>query len=240
MVSIKSWPQANDYLGKKDDRPLPGKATRLQRRPDGTIAVRYHNTDVVTYDINGTCTLRNGGWQSVTTKERMNEYSPATVGQEKGCWYIGRYWQGQPRSEFYDGMIIGIDGAAVEPRMGDGSARRHIDRQVSAYIREYVAALEAGKIGPPDLGDCWGCRFGMETGSHPMGYSHYLEHFTEPYYVPSILYRAVMAMAGDSPYALSLAFVNRDGDYAARALRSYFKRLKPHLYAEVTTPEAVA
>lgn len=239
MVTIRTWAEAHAYLGPKSDRPLTGRATRIQRRDNNEIAIHYQNTDVVTYRLNGTCVLNSDGWQTVTTKERMNTYSPATVYQTKSRWYVGRDWQGQVKSAYYDGMVIDAYGEAVEPREANEIARDRIDHQVSKYIREYIAELVAGSIDNPDNGDCWGCRFGVDDNSHPMGFGHYLEHFTEPYYVPSILYRAVLAQGlGDPSYALHLVFVRHDKGYAARVLRAYFKKIKPNLYAEVTIPQA--
>jgi hypothetical protein len=49
--------------------------------PDA-YAVRFHSTDVVTIHRDGTWTLRTGGWETVTTKARINDYSPARVYSE--------------------------------------------------------------------------------------------------------------------------------------------------------------
>ena len=45
--------------------------------PDGTRRVRLHDTDVVTIDKRGNITLDSGGWQTVTTKARMNDALPS-------------------------------------------------------------------------------------------------------------------------------------------------------------------
>ena len=59
---------------------------------DGIIRVRYHSTDVVTFD-DATITLRTGGWKTVTTKARMNQTSNEyglgfLVYQEKFLWFV--------------------------------------------------------------------------------------------------------------------------------------------------------
>jgi len=41
---------------------------------DGVTKVTYHNTDVVTF-TDDTITLNSGGWQTATTKVRMNQAS---------------------------------------------------------------------------------------------------------------------------------------------------------------------
>jgi hypothetical protein len=61
--------------------------TYLEQRGED-FAVRLHNTDVVTIHADGTCTLNTGGWDTVTTKDRINSYSPARVSSERGTWYI--------------------------------------------------------------------------------------------------------------------------------------------------------
>jgi hypothetical protein len=53
-------------------------------------AVRLHYTDVVTIHADGTYTLNSGGWDTPTTKDRINAYSPARVASERGEWIIWR------------------------------------------------------------------------------------------------------------------------------------------------------
>lgn len=54
----------------------------------GAIAVRYYQTDIVTFYPDGRIELRCGGWQTVTTKQNINAFSPFTIYQEKGVWYV--------------------------------------------------------------------------------------------------------------------------------------------------------
>lgn len=55
-----------------------------------TVAVHYHNTNVVTYDGQGNILLNHGGYKTATTKRRMNKYTPhdVEVFQRKGDWYV--------------------------------------------------------------------------------------------------------------------------------------------------------
>jgi hypothetical protein len=57
--------------------------TYLERRQDGVIAVRLHNTDVVTLYSDGRVVLNSGGWRTSTTAQRINSYSPVGVFQHK-------------------------------------------------------------------------------------------------------------------------------------------------------------
>lgn len=63
----------------KDDRPLCNR-TRLKRVDEDTIVVRHHATNIVAYLRNGSFLINTGGWSSVSTRERINTYSPARVG----------------------------------------------------------------------------------------------------------------------------------------------------------------
>ena len=58
----------------------------------GATAVRYHWTDVVTFD-NNTITLNHGGYDTVTTKRRMNQASDTfnlgfNVYQKNFNWFV--------------------------------------------------------------------------------------------------------------------------------------------------------
>ena len=78
---------------------LLGNNTRLIKRGDD-YAVRLHYTNVVTIHPNGTYTLRSGGWQTVTTKRRINQFSPVGIYQKDFVWYM------PDGSEFFDGIIV--------------------------------------------------------------------------------------------------------------------------------------
>lgn len=77
------------------------------------IAVRLHQTDIVKLYANGEVVLNTGGWETVTTKDRMNRYSPFYVQQRKNVWSV---WQrdnspsGDRRDKFcglfFDGMRL--------------------------------------------------------------------------------------------------------------------------------------
>jgi len=54
------------------------------------VAIRLHDTNIVTYLENGKIRLDNGGWETVTTKERINRYLPTgyLLYQENWNWLI--------------------------------------------------------------------------------------------------------------------------------------------------------
>lgn len=87
------------------------RGTAVERLNDHTIALRYHGTNVVTWHSDGAITLNTGGWYTVTTKKRMNDYSPFIVYQHKFDWYVipdGKRWEADVDKvvPFQNGMRI--------------------------------------------------------------------------------------------------------------------------------------
>ena len=68
-------------------KPLANN-TRLVRVDGDTLAVRHQTTNVVTFRRGGLTTLNSGGWQTYTTKDRINRFSPAHVYQINHVWYV--------------------------------------------------------------------------------------------------------------------------------------------------------
>lgn len=75
---------------------------------EGITIIRLHRTDIITKFPNGQIKLDSGGWQSVTTKERMSARhlnERYTVGQVKGQWYV-RDMRLNRKVPFYDGILL--------------------------------------------------------------------------------------------------------------------------------------
>lgn len=72
----------------------------------GDVAIRLHGTDIIKTKANGDTVLNSGGWRTLTTKARINEFSRFVVVQEKYNWYVqvGGY-TGQ-LIPFYDGITF--------------------------------------------------------------------------------------------------------------------------------------
>jgi hypothetical protein len=77
--------------------------TRLVKMGDDYVVI-LHNTAVVTIHADGTYTLRSGGWETVTTKDRINKYSPARIWQRKFVWYLAN------GAEFFSGVRVDAAG----------------------------------------------------------------------------------------------------------------------------------
>lgn len=79
-----SYLKAQEILKGKATAKVPGQtATTLHKVLDGPqagdILVRYHETAVVTLHLDGTYTLRTGGWPTKTTRERIEYWAPVLL-----------------------------------------------------------------------------------------------------------------------------------------------------------------
>lgn len=165
--------------------------TYLQKRGED-YAVRLHSTDVVLIRKDGSYKLSTGGWKTMTTKARMNEFAPVSIWSKRGVWMLkGDYI-------FADGCVVKPDGtvdgahdisAEVEERM----TRKNVAR----YAKDFIDALYAGEIAAPGGGDCWHCLMkDVKTGKPIKDASHIRLHITdgERYFVPSLLWNALNEM----------------------------------------------
>lgn len=149
---------------------------------DGRESIRLHLTDVITKTPDGRTVYNSGGWRTVTTKDRMNQYGPARITQEKGVWYIGG-------KVYQDGCYI--KGGKVFGALPVKTAKKTAGdvKKIREYCREYMDKFFAYEIPAPSNGDCWGCLMKTEDGQRPLGRDgdHVRQHIKEKYYVPSLL-----------------------------------------------------
>ena len=164
--------------------------TRIVKRGD-SYAIRLHDTDILTFEPDGRVFYRSGGWRTVTTKARMNEYGPASIFSDRGAWYISTAKASSV--PYADGLCVTADGQIIGAgTIDDVSEEKALRKNIGKYAARYVKALYAGEIGTPDNGDCWGCLMVSDDGKHPMGgRSHILSHIKEDYFVPSLIWNAM-------------------------------------------------
>lgn len=99
-------------------KPL-GRSTRLIDH-GVYFAVAYHWTVVVSIYCNGAYRLNSGGYRTVTTKRRINQYLPFGwyLWQKDFVWYVSKPWTlGTPTYIFRDGFRIGPRGGCEEKRV---------------------------------------------------------------------------------------------------------------------------
>lgn len=191
------------------------RSTVMAVYEDGTEAVRYHDTDVVTFNLDGSVTLDSGGFRTVTTKNRINEYTDLCLYQEKSIWYVGA--RGKEKHVFHDGITFDAQGELVtEPYEVDND---HISKTKKA-IKKFVSLIDSMEELPlPSSGDCIMCMAGIK--------SCLKDHMKENYLHGSLIYAALKERGCNDP---SIYFAMNLRDDIKRALYNYMKReLLPEL-----------
>ena len=94
-------------VGRSKNRKKVGNNTYAERNSDGSIGIRLHNTQVVVFYANGNVKLYTGGWHTVTTKARINEFVPKPwgVSQRKLEWYVVNVHTGE-NFKFVEGFEL--------------------------------------------------------------------------------------------------------------------------------------
>ena len=76
---------------------VPYKKSNTEVVREGTIYyLKLFGNKIAAID-NGRMWISNAGWDSNTTKERLNGLPNVRINQSKGVWYLnGIYWDGSP------------------------------------------------------------------------------------------------------------------------------------------------
>lgn len=212
--------------------------TRLYRcNVDDCYELVLHSTAVVKLYDNGSVELGSGGWRTVTTKARINEFGPVMVWSDKGVWYCAyKGARNEGEVPFFDGIMFDADGQCINgptpEEWREFLSRRNKSRKaVKKYIDDYIAALKKG-MPLPGPGDCLYCQQGIDRRDH------LALHIEESYYVPSLAVVALKAKGyGPTmihyelrPDGVAEIMGGPRGQYTVlrRAMREYMnKRLEP-------------
>lgn len=90
--------------GKRNsNRRKVGNNTYAEILHDNSVGIMLHSTYVVKIHEDNTYTLQTGGWQTVTTKDRINQYSPVRVYQRNYEWFVKINNKEYP---FMEGMVV--------------------------------------------------------------------------------------------------------------------------------------
>lgn len=169
-TSVTSYDLAALFLHTRG-KPVPRKKlannTYVERRNDSTIAVRLHNTDVVTFHQHSpyrpgasgirAITLATGGWLTVTTKDRINTVLPwpnLRVSSNRGTWEVtlGGYSNPTDVVRFTEGITFEhLHGSyvPVERTLLPGEDQVRQDRHntsMKRLINRYVTGLTAERL----------------------------------------------------------------------------------------------
>lgn len=86
---MENYKEALEYLNGRTKKNLKKTSTYLEKHPtEDIIYLFYHNTAVVTYKPEG-FEVYTGGYYTVTTKSRINEFTPLefNVYQKNYTWF---------------------------------------------------------------------------------------------------------------------------------------------------------
>ena len=182
------------------------------------FVIRLHETNIVTITPKNHYILNNGGWQTMTTKDRMNRYLPCNIWQEKGLWYLSD-------SLYYNNMELNSKGNPVKPKNPNKTEKnkKQLDKSVTKYIKGFIKDIKENGLNDPSGEDCWYC-----MGNMGNSYSHILQHIKEGYFVPSFLWNVIKTRGYNNP-AFIWNICKDDGNFAGRELRAYFKKIKHNL-----------
>lgn len=211
----------------------------------GCKVIRLHHTDIIVWGEK-TCRLYTGGWQTVTTKDRLNRFMPGhgKIFSVKGQWHIA------PGVPFVEGVELdATTGALVDmaklarKAVKVGSERTRLAKQIEGFVKKIH---ELPELPQPCNGDCWICSMfqrvepvangygpGNRTGQKVGDPSHLLEHVKEGYLHGSLLVNA-MRWAGYKDEGIGIWWHmhkrdKADGRYngrhspVARALRRFLR-----------------
>lgn len=203
------------YFPRKREKLIVANNTTLRRDGDDLI-IRLHNTDILIFTPDGRVEFQTDGWKTVTTKARMNEFSPVSIGSERGVWtarvgnfryhyedaqgnVVADYTDGAKfvrdpfagaEAVFADGIIWNPNTSQFEGNIGeDPKAVSKLVMRIKKFVDEYMTAFMENKVPAPGPGDCWVCSvFDKLPVSNP---DHLLSHMKENYFVPSLLMNAI-------------------------------------------------
>ena len=187
---------------------------------DGSSAIRFHNTDIITFRTDNKIVLNSGGYRTLTTKERINKFAPVQLYQNKGLWYINN------GSLFYDNCVINSEGKLISKPLQNDKIEAKV-KKLKKQISDYCNLITKENLPVPSPGDCWLCNL-HDKNNIPMGEfskdtSHLLSHLKENYLHGSIIVNA-MREAGYQDKQIGLHYQMKLIDTFKRSLRKYLQK----------------
>lgn len=135
-----------ELLAHKNFRKI-GTHGSLIVNDDDSVSVWLHNTEIVRAYRSGKTILRNGGWQTVTTKRYINMFLPsAHISQTNYVWNVwGRASDFlvtsnhlyEKMGEFVDGCILSFDGGHIRNYVKAGPSP-FLMRKIHAFATRYA------------------------------------------------------------------------------------------------------
>lgn len=191
--------QGRNMLSRKVDRNT--YLVRNSGVPGDSIHLKLHNTYIITWYADGRTELNSGGWKTVTTKQRINEFLEGYfVAQQRGVWYLEQRSDWTRIGVYEDRLTIHPDGTITNMKpLSDTKKLAKLRKQVNTYAAAYIQAFRDDKVPAPGPGDCLFCRMHEVKTDKPLGEVtkdtwHVMGHIEENYFVPSLLMNAMEAL----------------------------------------------
>jgi len=238
----------NTYLQYGSLAPLPSQAARRRdQEAHRVINLRLHATNIVTVYPNGATAINTGGWNTVTTRDRINAFIDShNIGNGKPYRLTTNRGTLELRQARNGGSIWDKDAdrwtidreATIGPRGGvttDAPASLP-DKQAKLRkrIRTFANLCTADLPLPmPDNGDCMYCHlFARSDGPGKLstmgGAEHFLSHMEEGYVVPSLVWNALIYNGchpqGGGSYWLGAAFAEGYGNGEHKRIATFVYR----------------
>lgn len=233
---MKTYQQLNEALtGRNTQRRKLANNTYAERRSGRVIAIRLHQTDIVTFFPDGKIVASTGGWKTHTTKDRLNDYLPSRIWQKSGRWFLG---SNGSTVEFADGLTFNPDGTITGAKpQSESDAEKQLQKRIAVYCK---ALSEKLPLPMPGAGDCFYCQMrevktGLPLGECTHNTGHLESHMEENYFVPSLVWSA-LEHAGCKPQGGGAAWFgvafSKGGNFMgehgkttiARFVRKYLRR----------------
>ena len=204
------------------------------------IAVKLHKTDIAVHFEDGTVVLNTDDWRTVTTKDRMNKFTPARVWTENNVWRVGDAF-------FQEGIKVDREGQVQGnyiPWEKAMSQKHYLDKAVLKYIKDYAEHCRTFGLPNIDQNVCLSCVFADGDLknlkiSEPVGVYHLIDHIRAEEYPAQLLYKAVKVETKNK-IDLELYYdqirydLRNRGEFPqsqvrviVRALTNYFRKRKP-------------
>lgn len=100
------YKKATEILNGRKKRKIDHN-TYLERI-DEVFVVRFYNTDIIKIYPDNTQVLHTGGYRTMTTKNRLGDYSFVRISQVKGDWYL------RNGAKFTEGVRVNANGEVLE------------------------------------------------------------------------------------------------------------------------------
>jgi len=121
MERIIDYETAFDYL--KETNRLERKVannTRIRMHDIGSIILKYHDSDILIYRLNGSILFNSCGFRTRTTKDRLNGFQNLIyIYQHDFDWHVSSskikavQQDADGCVDFFDGMIVSREGEII-------------------------------------------------------------------------------------------------------------------------------